>query len=355
VGLFSRNKPKRGPQVREWSEGTSPAEHAESRDQSLAPQPAAPTPQPERREPKLADPGLRDLSKRDWKAVVVRAGKEAKEDRITDVAAMLAYYAFLSIPAVLLVTLGLFTVLAGRDTVDSLLGQLQGVVPPETIELLDESLKRTLENQGGGVVMVLVGVVLALWTSTGAMGGLMRGLNIAYDRKETRGFAKQRVTGLGMLGCLAVAFGLVIGLLVLGPVISGAIGDALGAESVFKWIWWTAQWPILVLGLLLAFAGIHYLGPNVEHPRWRFLSLGSATSVVIWLIASGLFAVYVTFFGSYNKTWGSLAAVIVMLTWLWLTALALLFGAEVNAEAERSRELRQGEPAEVELTAPPKA
>ena len=341
--------------MREWATTPSPSEHAESRAENLAPQPDAPTPQPERREPKLADPGVSDLSKRDWKAVIIRAGKEAQQDRITDVAAMLAYYAFLSVPAILLVTLGLFTVLAGRETVDTLLQKLEGVVPPETIALLDESLTRTLENQGGGVVMILIGVVLALWTSTGAMGGLIRGLNIAYDRKETRNFLKQRVTGLGMLACIALAFGLVICLLVLGPVIADAIGAAIGAESVFKWIWWTAQWPVLVFGLLLAFAGIHYLGPNVDHPRWRFLTLGSVVSVVIWLLASGLFALYVSLFGSYNKTWGSLAAVIVMLTWLWLTGLALLFGAEVNAEAERSRELRKGEPAEAELTAPPKA
>jgi membrane protein len=353
--LFSRKKPARGPQVREWSQAPSPAEHAEARSQTLAPSPDAPTPQPERREPTLADPGLTDLSQRDWKAVLIRSVKEARQDGITDVAAMLAYYAFLSVPAILLVTLGLFTVLAGRDTVDRLLEQLGGVVPPETIALLEESLTRTIENQGGGVVMILIGVVLALWTSTGAMGGLMRGLNIAYDRKETRSFVKQRLTGLAMLVCLGLAFGLVIVLLVLGPVIADAVGNALGAESAFKWIWWTAQWPILILGLLLAFAGIHYLGPNVDHPRWQFLTLGSVVSVVLWLVASGLFALYVSLFGSYNKTWGSLAAVIVMLTWLWLTGLALLLGAEVNAEAERSRELRQGEPAEAELTAPPKS
>jgi membrane protein len=355
MGLFSRKKPNRGPQVREWSATTSPAEHEEATSETLAPQPAAPTPQPERREEKLHDPGPTDLSKRDWKAILVRAGKEARDDRITDVAAMLAYYAFLAIPAMLLVTLGLFTTLAGRDTVDSLMGRLEGVVPPETVTLLEESLNRTLENQGGGIVMIAIGVVIALWTATGAMGGLMRGLNVAYDRKETRGFIMQRLTGLGMLICFILAFGLVLGLLVLGPVLADAIGDAIGAETVFKWIWWTAQWPILVLGLLLAFAGIHYLGPNVDHPRWRFLTLGTVTSAVIWLVASGLFAIYVSMFGSYNKTWGSLAAVIVMLTWLWLSALALLFGAEVNAEAERSRELRRGEPAEAELTAPPKA
>jgi membrane protein len=204
----------------------------------------------------------------------------------------------------------------------------------------------------GGVV---IGLALALWTATGAMNGLMRGLNAAYDRKETRGFVKQRVTALGMLGCCVVAFGLVFVLLVLGPILSEWVGGVMNAETAFKWIWWTLQWPIMIGGLLLAFSGILYLGPNIDHPRWRFVTLGSAFAVVIWLVVSGLFALYVSLFGSYNKTWGSLAAVIVVLTWLWLSGLALLFGAEVNAESERSRELRQGKPAERELTAPAKA
>ena len=130
--------------------------------------------------------------------------------------------------------------------------------------------------------------------------------------------------------------------------------SAVGFEALVKWLWWTAQWPILILGLLIAFATILYLGPNVDHPRWRFLTFGTVISVVVWLLASGAFAVFVSQVGSYNKTWGSLAAVIIMLTWLWLSGLALLFGAEVNAEAERSRELRRGEPASVELQAPAK-
>jgi membrane protein len=112
---------------------------------------------------------------------------------------------------------------------------------------------------------------------------------------------------------------------------------------------------VLVGGLLLSFAGILYLGPNIEHPRWKFLSFGATFAVVLWLLASGAFALYVSMFGSYNKTWGSLSAVVILMTWFWLTGVALLLGAEINAEAERSRELRRGEPAEVELTAPAKA
>ena len=315
----------------------------------------ATAPQPERDEPKLRDPGIRDLSRRDWKAVLVRAVKETKGDNVTDTAATLAYYAFLAIPAALLVGLGAFSVLAGPETIERLLDKLGTVVPAEAIDLLRESLTRATENRNGGLVLLVLGFLLALWTATGAMNAFMRGLNSVYDRKETRGFLRQRVTALGMLVCMLLAFGLSFGLLVLGPVISDWLGGLLNLESVFGWIWWTLQWPILVVGLLLAFAGVLYLGPNVAHPRWRFLTPGSAVAVAIWILASGLFAVYVSLFGSYNKAWGSVAAVIIMLTWLWLSALALLFGAEINVEAERSRELRQGKRAEIDLQAPAKA
>jgi membrane protein len=344
--LFGRKK-ARAPQVREWSSSPSPTDGGVPDE--------APTPQPERAEPKLDDPALQDLSKRDYKAIALRAVKEAINDAIMDSAAALAYYAFLAIPATLLVTVGFFSLFGNADSVNTIMEKLGTVVPAEAISLLDESLKRIAENEGGGLVMVLLGFVLALWTATGAMNGLMRALNNAYDRKETRNFVKQRLTAFGMLALMLVAFALSFGLLVLGPALSTWIGEAIGAESVFKWIWWTAQWPLLILGLLFVFAGVLYLGPNVDHPRWQFITPGSVIAVVIWLVASGLFAVYVSLFGSYNKTWGTLAAVIIMLTWLWLSGLALLFGAEVNAEAQRSRELREGKPAEAELTAPAKA
>jgi membrane protein len=312
-------------------------------------------PQPERGEPKLADPRLRDLTFRDWKAILLRSAKQANADAITDVAATLAYYAFLAIPATLLIAVGVFARTAGPDTIESMIDRLAGVVPAEALQLIEESLVRVTENKSGGIVLIVLGFLLALWTATGAMNALMRGLNRVYGRKETRSFLRQRLAAVTMLVCLLLAFALSVGLLVMGPVISEEVGEALGLEGVFGWIWWTAEWPILLLGLLSVFAAVLYLGPNVDHPRWRFLTPGSVVAVAVWLVASGLFAVYVSLFGSYNKAWGSLAAVIILLTWLWLSALALLLGAEMNAEAERSRELRQGQPAEVELQAPAKA
>src|SRR5262249_19222152 len=147
---------------------------------------------------------------------------------------------------------------------------------------------------------------------------------------------------LEMVACMVAAFLLVFGLLVFGPHPSRWIGDALGISGAFGWLWWIAEWPLLVLGLLLVFGALLYLAPNVEHPRWRLVTAGSVFAVLAWLATSAGFAVFTSQFGSYNKTWGSLGAVVVMLTWLWLSSLALLVGAELNSELERSRELRRG-------------
>jgi membrane protein len=314
-----------------------------------------PQPQPEREEPKLAEPTPSDLSKRDYSAILVRAAKQALKHHLTNLAAALAYYGFLAIPSLLLVTVGVFTLVGDRSAVTEIIDRLDGVAPEEALTLLRENLDRVTELQSNsGIAMIVVGSVLALWTVTGAMQTLMWALNSAYEREETRGFVKQRLTALLMIALLLVAFALAFGLLVLGPHLSGWVGDAVGFEALVQWLWWTAQWPLLILWLFFTFATIFYLGPNVDHPRWRFLTIGTVLSVFVWLLASGAFALYVSMFGSYNKAWGSLAAVIIMLTWLWISGLALLFGAEVNAEAERSRELRRGEPAEAELQVPPK-
>jgi membrane protein len=315
----------------------------------------APEPQPEREEPRLEDPGPSDLSKRDYLAIVKRAFKGANEDHITSLAAALAYYAFLAIPATLLIAAGVFGLVAGPDAVDTLIGKLHGIVPAEVTDLIRGSLNRLTETQGTSITLIAVGGVLALWTLSGAMQNVMWALNMAYDCEETRGFVRRRLVAGGMAIFVLMASALALGLLVLGPHLSRWIGDAVGEKTLVEFVWWIAQWPILIGGLLLAFGVVYYLGPNVEHPKWHFVSFGAVFAVVVWLLASGAFAFYASRFSSYNKAWGSLAAVVVMLTWLWISSVALLLGAEINAEAERSRELRRGEPAERELQAPAKA
>jgi membrane protein len=315
----------------------------------------APEPQPERTEPRLSDPGLRDLSRQDYWAILRRAFKKFSDDHMTNIAAALAYYAFLAIPAALMMAVGVYSLVAGPHAVTTLVGKLGGIVPGQATSLLDSSLKNMTQHKGTGITVLGIGSVLAVWSLTGAMQNVMWAVNIAYDRDDKRGFVRRRVTALMMVVFALIGFALAFGVLVLGPHLSTWIGDALGAKSVVKVVWYIAEWPLLVGGLLVTFAGLMYYAPNVEHPRWRFLSFGAVLSIVLWLVASGAFAFYAANFGSYNKTWGSLAAVVVMLTWLWLSAVVLLLGAEINAEAERSRELRRREPAEVELQAPAKA
>jgi membrane protein len=301
-----------------------------------------PSPQPERREPPLRDPRLRDLSFADWKAIVTRAFKEFMNDNAMMLASALAYSTFFAIPSVLIVGTGLFTLIASPQTITSTINHFDNVIPQQAIHLLNSSLRRADSHPGGSIVATVIGFLLAVWSVTGAMNSYMTALDLAYNRdKDSRSFLKRRVTALQMAVVLGLAFVLVAVLLMFGPVVESAIArHAGGAGSVVGVAWWVAQWPILLAGLLFAFAAVLYLGPDVDHRKWEFLTPGSLIAALLWIAASGLFAVYTATFASYNRTWGALSAVIVMLTWLWLTAMALLLGAEINAEAERSRQLR---------------
>jgi membrane protein len=290
--------------------------------------------------PRPADPGPPELSKPDNFQILKRALKKFNRDHMTNIAAALAYYAFLAIPSALLVAVGIFSLVADPGAVTTLIGKLHGILPAQASSLLEGSLKNMTRHTGTAISVLSIGGVLAFWSLTGAMQNLMWALNIAYDREERRGLVRRRITALWMVLFALIGFALAFGVLVLGPHLSTWIGNAVGARSVVKIVWYIAEWPLLVGGLLVAFAGFMYHGPSVKHPRWRFLSFGSVLAIVIWLLGSGAFAFYASRFSSYNKTWGSLAAVVVMLTWLWLSSVALLLGAEIDAEAERSDELQ---------------
>ncbi|MGN6377816.1 MAG: YihY/virulence factor BrkB family protein [Gaiellales bacterium] len=294
-------------------------------------------PQPEA-DPAGSQPALRRLRKREYPAIIFRGGKRGMQHNVTNLAAAVAYNLFLAIPSALLVVVGGFSLLAGPNAVHTIMRHLSTVMPPSAVQLLDSTLTRTTQANSGGLIMIVVGVLLALWSLSGAMQTIMWGTNIAYEIDDSRNFVKRRLIALVMIFAGTIAFALVFVLLVLGPQMSGWVGSWVGHTNVVNWVWWSAQWPILIVGLLFCFALVLYLAPNIDPPTWRFVSPGAMFAVVVWLAASALFAFYTSRFSSYNKAWGSLAAVIIMLTWLWLAALALLMGAEINAEAERRRE-----------------
>jgi membrane protein len=299
-------------------------------------------PLPELHEPKLRDPELSDLSFADFKAIAVRASKEFLDDNCTLLAAALAYGTFFAIPSTIIVAVGLFTLFADAATIVSFIQNLHGVIPAQATKLLEDALLRASAHPGGSIVATVLGLVLAVWAVTGTMTGYMTALSIAYERKDRRSFVRKRIVALKMAAVMGVAFLLVAVLTLFGPVVEHSIASRIGpAGQVLDIAWWIAQWPILLGGLLVAFATLLYLGPDVDHPKWTFLTPGSLVAAFLWIVASAAFAVYTATFASYDKTWGTLSGVIVMLTWLWLTSMALLLGAEINAEAERSRELRE--------------
>jgi membrane protein len=281
---------------------------------------------------------LEELPSREWLAIAKRAGKDMVDDNMLIFASALAYSSFLAIPSVLLVVVGLFTLIAGPATITSLIDSFGHVMPSQATQLIGQTLHRLDQRPGTSIAMTVVGLVLAVWAVTGAMTSYMAALNVAYECKDSRGFVAKRTIAIAMAACIAFAFLLVAALLMFGPQLERLVASLTGARTLVGYLWWVVQWPILVLGLLAAFATMLYLGPDLApgSRRWKLITPGAVVAVVLWLLLSGLFAVYTARFGSYNKAWGSLSAVIVMLTWLWLSALALLLGAEINAEIRRS-------------------
>jgi membrane protein len=316
--------------------------------------PRSPSPQPERHEPRIDDPGLGDLSLIDYGAIVVRALKKARKNQVSHLAQAVAFNGFLVIPSALLLALGVFSDVAGPTSINTLLDHLNNVVPASVLDLVRSSLEQVLAARQGGI-MIAVGAALALWSLSGAMQTVMWSLNTAYEREETRGFVRARLVSVMMGICVLLAVGLVVVGLVLGPLISSWIGDHVGGSAaVVTWLWDIGRFPLIVLGLMASFASVLYLGPDVEQRRFRLVTPGAVVALVLWLVVSAGFALYANNFSSYNKAWGSLAAVIVTLTWLWLSSVALLLGAEINAETERSRGLREGERSNAGLDPPTK-
>jgi membrane protein len=265
--------------------------------------------------------------------VLTGAVRESRRHGLTTTARALAYSVFLAIPAAILVVLGVFSLVADANDVARLVNRLDDVMPSQVASLVGDSLERTIASPRSGLVMTVVGFLLALWSTMSAATSLMEGATAAYDKPDERGFVRRRAVALVIVAFLVCAAAALFGLLVLGPHLARWVGDASGEPTLTEWVWWTAQWPIL----LVSFAIVLYLGPDVERKRWRLVTPGSVVALAVWLASSGALAYYSARFGSFEKTWGTLSAVVVTLIWLWLGAAALLFGAELDAQSERRR------------------
>jgi membrane protein len=270
--------------------------------------------------------------------VLKRAGRQFLADDCMGLAQQVAFSSLLAfLPTVILLIglLGLF----GSGAFDSLERFVGSVAPHGVTDMIALAKKDAAQNKGGSAIAFVVGTFGAVWAASGAMGAVLKAVNRAYDRIETRPFWKVRLIAI----VLVVATGLATTGVFLLIVFGGSLGDALvsrtGLGGGFKLFWNIARWPIAFAAVLLFFSLVYYLAPNLEQRNWRWVSPGSLVGSVMWLVLSGLFAVYTTFSGSYAKTYGSIAGAIILLLWLNYSAWAILFGAELNAELDRQADI----------------
>jgi membrane protein len=293
-----------------------------------------------------------DLTGRSWRYVLRKTYREFGDDQCTDLAAGLTYYAVLSLFPAAIALISLLGVIGqGRTSVDKVIEVLRPLVSSSTLDTVQPALVHIADSQGAGFGLVL-GVLGALWSASGYVGAFGRAMNNVYETDEGRPFWKLRPWTIlvTLVAILLVACVLVM-LIVSGP-LADSLGNVIGLGSQAVTVWNIAKWPVIVLVVVLIVAMLYYATPNVKQPRFRWLSVGAFVAIVVWVLASVAFAFYVATFGSYDKTYGSLAGVIAGLLWLWITNVALLFGAELDSELERGRELQAGIPAEQQIQLP---
>jgi membrane protein len=288
-----------------------------------------------------------DLPSSSLKDVLRRARVEFRRDHLTDLAAGLTYYATLSaVPALILLVaiLGLL----GPDTTTQLTNQIQAIAPGSSAELVRNLIGQAQANRTGAGIGAIVGLVVALWSASGYVAAFMRASNVIYDIGEGRPIWKTvpiRI-GLTVLAVVVIVLSVVI-VVVSGPV-AQQVGDLIGAGDTAVLVWNIVKWPVLLVLVSVLLAIMFWASPNAKQAGIEWVSPGGVIAVVIWVGASALFALYVTHFASYDRTYGSMAGVVIFLVWLWLTNIALLLGAEVNAELEHGRAIAEGLPADVQ-------
>jgi membrane protein len=270
---------------------------------------------------------------------------EFREDQLLDFAAALTYYGVLAMfPALIALVSIVGLAFSPQQIIDTLTDIVRQLGPASVVESLSGPIEQVANSQSTAGIMLIVGIAGALWTASGYVGGFSRASNVIYEVEEGRPIYKlrplQMLVTLIMVLLLAIA---AIAVVVTGPVAS-AVGSAIGLGDTAVMVWNIAKWPVLVVMVALMIATLYYASPNAKLGGFKRVLPGAGFAVVVWIVASALFALYVSNFGSYNKTYGSLGGVVAFLVWLWITNVAILLGAELNAERARSRQIAEGTP-----------
>lgn len=321
----------------------SPATDHSVRDEKNAPDPEHPA-KPD---------SIGEIEKPSWKYVLKKTIREFSDDGCQDIAAALTYFAVLSLfPALIAVFSLLGVVGQGREAADAVLGIVEQVAP-DAAEGVRGPIEELAGSQAAGLALIS-GVVLAIWTASGYVGAFSRAMNRIWEIDEGRPFWKLKPIQLAvtLFAILLVVIGLVL-LIISGPV-AEAVGQAIGIGEAGLLVWQIARWPILAFVVVLFVAVLYYFTPNARQPKFRWVSAGAVIAIAVLVIASLGFGIYVVNFSNYDRTYGSLAGVIIFLLWVWIANLALLFGAEFDAELERGRQLQGGLPAEERIQLPPR-
>jgi membrane protein len=290
---------------------------------------------------------LTDMPRAGWIAILKRSIREFKHDDITDRAAALTYFGVLALFPAMLVLVSILGLL-GKSTTQQVLTNLSQVAPGGVSSFLKGVVTQVQGKARVAGVAGIIGIVVALWSASSYVAAFMRASNAIYDIDEGRPIWKTAPIRAATTIALVVMLVIAVAIVVLTGPIANQVGSAFGIGHAAVLTWDIVKWPVLVIIVSVMLSLLYKASPNVRQPAFRWISAGGIVAVIIWMIASGLFAVYVSFSGSYNKTYGSLATVIVFLVWLWISNIAILLGAEFNAETQRERAIRAGLPDDVE-------
>ncbi|MCK9249185.1 MAG: YihY/virulence factor BrkB family protein [Solirubrobacteraceae bacterium] len=288
-----------------------------------------------------------ELQASSWWATLKRTRREFSDDALTVWAAALTYYAVLAIFPALLALVSILG-LIGESVTQPMIDNLATVTPGPAKDIVVDTLRNLQDSRGTAGVAFVVGLGGAIWSASGYVGGFMRASNAIYEMDEGRPIWRTIPVRVGTTVVLLLTMAAVaIAVVVTGP-LADEVGRLVGIGDTAVTVWDIAKWPVVLVVVMVMFAFLYWAAPNVEHPRFPWVSPGGVVAVLSWIAVSALFALYVTNFASYDKTYGSLGGVIAFLVWLWLTNIAILFGAELNAELERSRQIEAGLPATTE-------